>query len=307
MSFILGGLAQGLGQGIVQENKQILAEAFEQRRMALEKLKMDRADGRFVQQRQFAIEDREANQNFQREMFDRQSAAKGPPSRNILEDAAGRKRYVDDGSLVFSDVDVPQDTKAPTVRTVKQRDGSEVAVQWDSSTGAWVPLNAPQGGNAVGGPAKLKLTELQSKQIGFARRMDDSDKIIGRLETEGYDPTDLSDGLAREGGVVGNYFVSEEGQQYVTAARDWIAGTLRLDSGAAVPEEEFWRYFRTYFPQPGDAKSVVAQKAKQRASVRLGMQEASGGYIDAARDRDAETDQGNSKQKPTVEELLKKY
>ena len=180
----------------------------------------------------------------------------------------------------------PAEAKAP--KTLQTERGH---VQWNPESQSWNPIsvsgidgkNVLMGGE---GGKPMKLTEGQSKQIMFARRMDDSTRLIDNLEGEGgYDPTNLKDGLAREAGIVGNYFVSAEGQQYITAARDWISGVLRLDSGAAVPEEEFWRYFGTYFPQPGDVDSVVKQKAEMRRSIRQGMGEASGGRIDEARRR----------------------
>ena len=69
-------------------------------------------------------------------------------------------------------------------------------------------------------------------------------------------------------GLGGNFLKSSEFQTYEAAAREWIAGLLRLDSGAAVPESEFKRYFETYFFAPGDnAKTRENKKAAREATM----------------------------------------
>jgi hypothetical protein len=60
---------------------------------------------------------------------------------------------------------------------------------------------------------------------------------------------------------------SDEYNSYKQAARQWISGVLRLDSGAAVPDSEFATYFATYFPQPGEGEAIVAQKKAAREQV----------------------------------------
>ena len=65
----------------------------------------------------------------------------------------------------------------------------------------------------------------------------------------------------------GNFIKSPEYQAYKAAALEWVAGVLRLDSGAAVPESEFVRYFNTYFFQPGDNKTTRANKMQARKDL----------------------------------------
>ena len=185
----------------------------------------------------------------------------------------------------------PSAMEAPKVQKAYSDDGREMYLQWDSKSGGWQPLGGEKAASsnglevtlpdgtrvAVGGP---KLTETQSKQVMFADRMNSSAQIINGLEKDGYDPSSLRDNVA--GNVPGgNYVVSEQGQKYQAAAKDWIAGALRLDSGAAVPETEFQRYFKTYFPQPGDSPEVILQKAASRVAFEDALRTASGGIADA--------------------------
>jgi len=65
-------------------------------------------------------------------------------------------------------------------------------------------------------------------------------------------------------GFVGN---SDERQVADTSQDEFIAASLRQDSGAAIPEEEMERQRRIYFPMPGDGEKVIEAKrqARQRA------------------------------------------
>lgn len=114
------------------------------------------------------------------------------------------------------------------------------------------------------------LTEYQSKAVGQLTRMQGAEAKLRELEAGGFSPGYI-DKLRAGTPLVGNAISSPEYQQYRQAAGEFIAGILRLDSGAAVPEVEFERYFVNYFPQPGDSEEVVAQKgeARQRATEAL--------------------------------------
>lgn len=109
------------------------------------------------------------------------------------------------------------------------------------------------------------LTEFQAKSVNQLTRMEGAENLI----------KNVAPGLMEAAGSripgVGNYTTSADYQAYQQAAREWISGVLRLDSGAAVPELEFNRYFATYFPQPGDSDEVITQKAasRQRATEAL--------------------------------------
>jgi hypothetical protein len=102
------------------------------------------------------------------------------------------------------------------------------------------------------------------KAIGQLNRMERTEDILNSPELQGYVPSLATTAAARVPGI-GNMLVDSQFQKYTQAAREWISGLLRLDSGAAVPETEFARYFQTFFPQPGDDEAVIAQKAEARS------------------------------------------
>lgn len=60
--------------------------------------------------------------------------------------------------------------------------------------------------------------------------------------------------------VLGNYLLTPEYQMANQAVTSFIERTLRLASGAAVPESEVDRYREIYSPRPGDSAEVIKQK-----------------------------------------------
>lgn len=114
---------------------------------------------------------------------------------------------------------------------------------------------------------KTAPTEAQSKAFNFWSRMQGAQENIEELTRKN---PDFNPGRVGEPGrlpVVGNIIASPEWRQYKSNAREWISGILRLDSGAAVPETEFWSYFETYFAQPGDDPATLADKERRRRSA----------------------------------------
>lgn len=138
----------------------------------------------------------------------------------------------------------------------------------------------PDGTVQIGGPGNVaRLSEGQSKILNLGTRMQNADTAVTEaIEKMGGEPG-LVETFASQAGVLGNFFKSDEYQSYEAAARDWIAALLRLDSGAAVPDTEFFRYFGQYFPQPGDSAQALQQKARARASAVGAIQKASGGLL----------------------------
>lgn len=147
---------------------------------------------------------------------------------------------------------------SPTVQRIKQPDGSEVAVQWDQEKKAWVPLEAPQGGNAVRAPTKL--TEQQSKDLTYFNRG------VQALEAFEKGADAYANGLERGASQLpgGNYLNSESFQKAKQAGRNFLASILRKDSGAAITENEEKIYGDVFLPQPGDKPGMLAQKREAR-------------------------------------------
>lgn len=158
---------------------------------------------------------------------------------------------------------------APVVRTVKQPDGSEVALQWSPTQERWIPLNAPQGGNPVTSP---KLTEQQSKDVGFYNR---GARIVDRLEKQ---DQALTSWISRHGGnvpLIGNYLKSDAYRSAQQTGRDLLAVILRKDTGAAVTDSEMELYSDIFIPSPGDDAATIQQKRESRSTaiegIRMGL------------------------------------
>lgn len=148
----------------------------------------------------------------------------------------------------------------------------------DPRTGTVQPVSGPDGKPLMGKSATRNLTEGQAKANMFGSRMVEADRILSGLEGK-YSPLAVNSRMAAErtplvGGVlgaVGNVAMSKEGQQAEQAQRDFINAVLRRESGAVIADSEFDNARKQYFPQPGDSKEVLAQKARNRKTAIDGM------------------------------------
>jgi hypothetical protein len=123
-----------------------------------------------------------------------------------------------------------------------------------------------------GGNEPKDMKEAQAKANIYASRMENSNQILERLETEG---TSLTNKIA-SGLPLGNYALSPEYRQYDQAKRDFINATLRQESGAVIADSEFANGERQYFPQPGDDPQTIAQKKENRRIAMIAIRQASG-------------------------------
>lgn len=197
-------------------------------------------------------------------------------AENAPLDAEGRKLDIETKRKNLGKVD------APTVQRIKQPDGSEVAVEWDQTAKAWVPLRAPQGGNAVSGspgnPYALpgKPTEGQSKDAGYADRMVESHNLISELEGIGTDRKQAALGSVP---VFGNQLSSADKQRFEQAKRNFLTAILRKESGAAISPSEFETAEKQYFPVVGDKPENIEQKRISRETTIKGVMAGAGsGY-----------------------------
>jgi hypothetical protein len=127
--------------------------------------------------------------------------------------------------------------------------------------------------DAAGG----KKTEVQAKSEKFANLMEVAEKNLKGIENEGLSLTGKTLG-ALPGGI-GNYGQSSNFQKFTQAKNKFITSLLRDESGAAIGTQEFVRYERELFPQPGDGPEVVAQKAENRKAAIDAMKKSAGpGY-----------------------------
>lgn len=77
-----------------------------------------------------------------------------------------------------------------------------------------------------------------------------------------------------------NYFISGKRQRADSAQDEFIAASLRQDSGAAIPEEEMERQRRIYFPMPGDGPEAIEQKRQARLRAIEGLKQSAGRLLE---------------------------
>jgi len=77
-----------------------------------------------------------------------------------------------------------------------------------------------------------------------------------------------------------NYFTDADRQVAESAQDEFIAASLRQDSGAAIPPEEMERQRRIYFPMPGDGPEVLEQKRQARVRAIEGLKQSSGRLLE---------------------------
>lgn len=135
--------------------------------------------------------------------------------------------------------------------------------------------------NSLEAKGEKPMTEFQGKSAGFADRAQEADQILSGLN---YSPAALNSKASAEstpliGGLLGsaaNALTSSENQQAEQAQRNFINAILRQESGAAIGQSEFDNARKQYFPQPGDSKEVIAQKAENRKTAIAGLQRSAG-------------------------------
>lgn len=132
-------------------------------------------------------------------------------------------------------------------------------------------------------PKSAASTEGERKASAFLTRALGANK---QYESTGVGPRSLvGQGLADNApnllnslpGSVGN---SSARQVADTAQDEFIAASLRQDSGAAIPDDELDRQRRIYFPMPGDGPEVIEAKRAARARAIQGLVESAGSGLD---------------------------
>lgn len=124
--------------------------------------------------------------------------------------------------------------------------------------------------------ANGKMTQDEKTSGIYADRMTEANKLIGGLENVNSGWGGFLEGVASNTGRYPNAIQSEGRQKYEQAKRDFVNAVLRRESGAVINPSEFANAEKQYFPQPGDAETVIAQKRKNRETALHGFYRASG-------------------------------
>jgi hypothetical protein len=121
-----------------------------------------------------------------------------------------------------------------------------------------------------------KKTEVQGAAEQFANRMENAEKSFGKVGTEGLGVSGAAQSAVGAIPGVGNFLKTENFQKMEQAKREWVTALLRKESGAAIGRDEYTQYDRQFFPQPGDAPGVVAQKAEARRTAVEALKKSAG-------------------------------
>lgn len=152
-------------------------------------------------------------------------------------------------------------------------DGLPLLVQQDKQGN----IRPVQGFGPKSGASK-PLNDTQAKALLFGTRMQEANKVLEGLEGK-YSPAAVNAKVSAEGtplvggvaGMIGNTFLSGEGQQAEQAQRDFINAVLRRESGAVISDSEFSNAAKQYFPQPSDKPGTLAQKKRNRELAIKGL------------------------------------
>ena len=107
------------------------------------------------------------------------------------------------------------------------------------------------------------LTEGQGKASNFYRRTFSANQDIDRL---GLEPDSLIGQIGYENvPTLTRMLSSDKRNAYRSAVENFIAATLRLESGAAIGQNEFEKQYRIFFPGPDAGPEEIEQKRRARA------------------------------------------
>lgn len=158
--------------------------------------------------------------------------------------------------------------------TVTGPDGKEIVIPKGVDVPTFKKEISKINADAAGG----KMTEVQAKATSFANRMESAEANLakGSLEKEAGGVSGSAQQVAGGLPVVGSALQSSNYQKFAQAKSQFITAMLRQESGAAINKEEFNRYDKEFFPQPGDKPEVIAQKAEQRKIAIEAMKKGAG-------------------------------
>lgn len=129
---------------------------------------------------------------------------------------------------------------------------------------------------ALGGAVDASVE--QGKAASFYNRAMGSNTRFGELEAQGLEAPGLGRTIAQSilPESIVNTFTDDARQLGEAEQRNFIAATLRYESGAAIPDREFATQSRIFFPQPGDAPDTIERKRLLREEAIQGLRGAAG-------------------------------
>lgn len=178
----------------------------------------------------------------------------GPPIKKTMSPDAQASNALGRARLEY------EQSQGNKPQVVTGPNGEIFSVDARSNTGA--PVMGPDGQPLSKG--QKPLTEVQGNATAFAMRAQQSHDLLNQIEGAGFNPASLDPRNLAAGHKWLNLVAPEAAQQYNAAKQNFVTAVLRKESGAAISQSEFDKEDQKYFPQPGDAKSVVEQKRRAR-------------------------------------------
>jgi len=136
---------------------------------------------------------------------------------------------------------------------------------------------------------KSPYTEGQTKDAGFAYRMEQALRRIEDLEGSGFDPANFKDLIVDYlGGDTGSgvrgwlerLALSPKYKQYERAKYDFSTAQLRKETGAVINDSEIVWIDNTYFPRLADDDVTLGDKTEARRAATGGMRVGAGKAYD---------------------------
>jgi hypothetical protein len=127
-------------------------------------------------------------------------------------------------------------------------------------------------------PREKDPTEFQSKAGLYFKSMTKATETLDEIErTNGWRPSLAETGAAAKNWETAQTLVQGTSRQkYTQAQKQWIDSINRVRSGANLPELEYHRAVRTFFPTYGEGEELRKQKANARRQEEEAMREAAG-------------------------------
>lgn len=147
--------------------------------------------------------------------------------------------------------------RAAKAQELSQRHANEMELQELRNAGA---LAAAKNRPRAGAPTE-RLQQHQWEAARYGKRMLEANRIFEELEAQGFDRTSLQSSAES---LLPNVARSSERQKQEQAERDFVGAILRDESGAMITPSEEVTARKKYFPQYGDSKETVKQKAASR-------------------------------------------
>jgi hypothetical protein len=197
------------------------------------------------------------------------------PTFGVVGEQDGQKVYgfIDPGKNKVTPYQAPG---SETLSTVTGPDGKPISIP-PGDRKEFLKKVADANAKAATG----EKTEVQAKSEKFGNKMENAEKNISKVEDElmSYRGRSLDNAPLVGGTMATNWLQSDKYQKAKQARDNFITALLRDESGAAIGTQEFQRYEKELFPQPGDSQGVIVQKREARKIAIEAMKKSAGpGY-----------------------------